>query len=190
VPATGGLAGCRHRRRQRDGERERQPPDFVGHVRAALAGAGATGLPAGRLKLEITESIVMDESADARAVLDEIRGLGARLQMDDFGTGYSSLSCLNKLPLDGLKIDRAFIRDVSFRRDAVAVLQAITALAHNLKMEVVAEGLETADQVALLQSLECDYGQGYHFAKPLAAEAAAAFLAAGVPAAEAAGLSA
>jgi diguanylate cyclase (GGDEF)-like protein/PAS domain S-box-containing protein len=156
--------------------RQLAAPGFVGHVRAALAAAG--GPPPELLKLEITESIVMDDSIAARAVLDDIRTLGVRLQMDDFGTGYSSLSCLSKLPLDGLKIDRAFIRDVSGRRDAVAVLQAITSLAHNLRMEVVAEGLETPEQVALLQSLDCDYGQGYYFAKPLPAAEATAFLAA------------
>ena len=158
--------------------RQLATPGLIGDVRGALA---ATGVPPGLLKLEITESIIMDDSADARAVLDEIRAMGVKLQMDDFGTGYSSLSCLNKLPLDGLKIDRAFIRDVSVRRDAVAILQAITSLAHNLHVEVVAEGLETPEQVALLQSLECDYGQGYYFAKPLPAEAATAFLAADVP---------
>ncbi len=137
-----------------------------------------TGLTSGDLKLEITESVIMEDTESSRDALAQIEHLGVGLQMDDFGTGYSSLSCLHKFPLQGLKIDRSFIVSVSGRRDAVAVLQAIVALAHNLGMEVVAEGLETTEQVALLQALDCDRGQGYYFARPMTAEAAEDFIAA------------
>jgi len=96
--------------------------------------------------------------------------------MDDFGTGYSSLSCLHKFPIDVLKIDRSFIEELQKRRDTAAVIQAIVHLAHNLGMTVVAEGLEQLDQVAFLQTLDCDLGQGFVFAKPLSADAAEQFL--------------
>jgi EAL domain-containing protein (putative c-di-GMP-specific phosphodiesterase class I) len=92
--------------------------------------------------------------------------------MDDFGTGYSSLGCLHRFPLQGLKIDRSFVATTSARRDYAAVIQAIITLARNLGIEVVAEGVETAEQVALLQALDCEFGQGYYFAKPLPPEAA------------------
>ena len=103
------------------------------------------------------------------------RKLGVRLEMDDFGTGYSSLSFLHRFPLDGLKIDRSFVSHTT-RRDYAAVLHAIVTLARNLGMSVVAEGLETAEQVVLLQALECDDGQGYHFSRPLPAAEAEQFI--------------
>ena len=148
-------------------------PELVRRIEQILA---ETGLTSGDLKLEITESVIMEDTESSRESLAQIKELGVGLQMDDFGTGYSSLSCLHKFPLQGLKIDRSFIVSVSGRRDSVAVLQAIVTLAHNLGMEVVAEGLETADQVALLQALNCDRGQGYYFARPMTGEAAEAFI--------------
>ena len=89
--------------------------------------------------------------------------------MDDFGTGYSSLAFLHKFPIDVLKIDRSFVRNLEGQRDASAVVSAIVQLAHHLHMSVVAEGLETPEQVAFLQAVDCDYGQGFLFSKPLAA---------------------
>ena len=102
--------------------------------------------------------------------------MGIRLDIDDFGTGYSSLSCLHQFPLSGLKIDRQFINNVAERRDYASVIEAIVSLAHNLGIQLVAEGIETAEQLALLRALNCDLGQGYYFSKPLDAEGAEALL--------------
>jgi diguanylate cyclase (GGDEF)-like protein len=155
--------------------RQLNDPDLVAHVRRVLA---ETGIPPSSVKLEITESTIMEDPARTCAVLAEIRALGVQLDMDDFGTGYSSLSCLNRFDLDGLKLDRGFIQAMCDSREQLAVIQTILLLARNLGMRVVAEGVETAEQVALLQGMECDQAQGYHFARPLAPEAAAAYLAA------------
>jgi diguanylate cyclase (GGDEF)-like protein/PAS domain S-box-containing protein len=151
--------------------------------RRQLAGAGmleplrgvlaSTGISPAAVKLEITESIIMEEGETAREALREIRSTGVRLAMDDFGTGYSSLSALHSFPIDVLKIDRSFVASLQHRRDAAAVL-AVISLAHNLGIEVVAEGIEEAEQVAFLQSLDCDLGQGYFFARPMDAASAAA----------------
>ena len=147
----------------------------VGLVPAIRQVLKDTGVDPASLKLEITESAVM-EQADSRQILSRIRDLGVRLQMDDFGTGYSSLSGLHRFPLDGLKIDQAFIRNVSERRDYAAVVHAIVTLARNLNMQVVAEGVETAEQVAMLQGLDCTQAQGYYFGRPQPAGAAEVLL--------------
>jgi diguanylate cyclase (GGDEF)-like protein/PAS domain S-box-containing protein len=145
-----------------------------------------TGVDPHLVKLEITESVIMDDSNAANKVLAAIKETGVRFSMDDFGTGYSSLSCLHRFPIDVLKIDRAFLSNIGERRNAAAVVQAIVSLAHSMGMKVVAEGLETAEQLAFLQPLACDYGQGYLFSRPLPADAAERFLTTGsaaVPAA-------
>jgi diguanylate cyclase (GGDEF)-like protein/PAS domain S-box-containing protein len=158
--------------------RQLSDPDLVAEVRRALA----TGrVEPGAVKLEITESAIVQDEDAARRTLAELRAAGVRIAMDDFGTGYSSLGCLHRFPIDVLKVDRSFVRNVSDRRDAAAV-HAIVGLAHNLGMTVVAEGVEHQEQVAFLQGLGCDYGQGYLFAKPLPAADAAAFIAAPAPA--------
>jgi EAL domain-containing protein (putative c-di-GMP-specific phosphodiesterase class I) len=145
--------------------RQLADPDLVPHLERTLA---ATGLDPAALTLEITESVIMHDADAARQVLAAIRRCGVRLAIDDFGSGYSSLSCLHKFPLDELKIDRGFVHDPDdARRDAAAVVQAIVTLAQNLGMTVAAEGLETPEQVAFLQAVGCDHGQGYFFAKPL-----------------------
>jgi EAL domain-containing protein (putative c-di-GMP-specific phosphodiesterase class I) len=146
--------------------------ELISHLQRVLH---STNIDASSLTLEITESVVMDDGDAAKLVLERIRQLGIKLSMDDFGTGYSSLSCLHKFPLDELKVDRAFVQDISNRRDVAAVVHAVVELAHHLGIKVVAEGLETPEQVAFLQGLDCDYGQGYLFAKPLPAPAAEAF---------------
>ncbi|NJL32243.1 MAG: EAL domain-containing protein [Phycisphaerales bacterium] len=128
------------------------------------------GIKPQQLHLEITESAIMTNPDVAGVQLQSLRALGVKIDIDDFGTGYSSLSYLHRLPLDGLKIDRAFVANLAKRRDYPAVVQAIVALAHNLNMHVVAEGIETRDQLVQLQALECDAGQGYFFAKPLTIE--------------------
>jgi len=146
--------------------------DLVARVQDALE---RNGIEPHRLKLEITESAMMDNSDITRQVLLKLKGLGVGLYMDDFGTGYSSLSCLHRLPLEGLKIDQSFMKGAGARRDSMAVLHAIVTLTRNLGMKVVAEGVELGEQVALLQSLECDYVQGYYFSGPLPPESAARF---------------
>jgi EAL domain-containing protein (putative c-di-GMP-specific phosphodiesterase class I) len=121
----------------------------------------------GTLALEITESTVMHDIDSACTLLNEIRAMNVGIYLDDFGTGYSSLSCLHRLPLDVLKIDRAFIESASERREYAAVVHAIIALAHNIDTKLVAEGVETAEHVTMLQALDCDLAQGYFFGKPM-----------------------
>ena len=148
-------------------------PDLLAHVQRSLR---ESGLEPRTLKLEITESMLMDDPDGASAIFGRIRETGAQLALDDFGTGYSSLSCLHRFPIDILKIDRSFVQNLEARRDTKAVVQAIVGLAHKLGMQVVAEGLETIEQVGSLRALGCDSGQGYHFSRPLSAEAVEKYL--------------
>jgi diguanylate cyclase (GGDEF)-like protein/PAS domain S-box-containing protein len=129
-----------------------------------------SGLPASRLQLEVTEREVMRDPKAARELLHELRRLGVKLAMDDFGTGTSSLSVLREYPFDTIKIDRAFLEDLSNNRDVLAVIHATINLVENLGMASLAEGVEQAAQVAVLQSLGCRYAQGYFFARPVAAD--------------------
>ncbi|PTD97826.1 hypothetical protein C8261_02285 [Pseudothauera lacus] len=142
-------------------------------VSSALA---AADIPAGLLELEITESAVMEEPENAIAVLANLKRLGVNLAIDDFGTGYSSLSYLKLFPLDRLKIDRSFVSDIEHDANDAAIVTAAVSLAHNLGLSVVAEGVETAVQVARLAELGCDELQGYHFSRPLPAHEATAWL--------------
>jgi EAL domain-containing protein (putative c-di-GMP-specific phosphodiesterase class I) len=128
------------------------------------------------LVLEITESVMIQDPDAVAETLRKLRGLGVRLYMDDFGTGYSSLSCLHRFPLNGLKIDRSFMQNAGERREYAAVVHAIVDLARNLGMKLVAEGIESAEQVALLQAMGCDYAQGYYFDRPRDAAAAGAYI--------------
>ena len=115
----------------------------------------------------------MIRNADASIpVLRELKEMGIHLHMDDFGTGYSSLSCLHRFPLTGLKIDQSFVKSAGENRDYAAIVHAIVTLARNLGMSLVAEGIETPEQVVLLQAMECENGQGFYFSKPLDAAAA------------------
>src|SRR5256885_1293361 len=134
-------------------------------------------LPAEALKLEITESTVMADPAAAVEMLQQIKALGIRLAIDDFGTGYSSLSYLHRFPLDTLKIDRSFISGMGDDGEGMEIARTILPMANNLRLDVVAEGVETVQQVAMLKKLQCKYGQGYYFSKPLSAEGTAALLA-------------
>ncbi|PKO38786.1 MAG: signaling protein [Betaproteobacteria bacterium HGW-Betaproteobacteria-6] len=129
-----------------------------------------SGLPASALVLEITESVLMERAAESIGLLCELRKLGVHISIDDFGTGYSSLSYLKHLPANTLKIDRSFVQDMPEDEDAVAIVTGILALAHSLRMTVVAEGVETDAQRATLTRLECDCMQGFLFSKPLPAE--------------------
>ncbi len=126
-----------------------------------------TGLAPQRLRLEITESVAMVDADRARRVLEELRAIGVKLAIDDFGTGYSSLSCLQDYPLEILKIDRSFVNRMRQGDDGLQMVQTIINLARSLRMKVVAEGVESPDELALLKSMGCDLGQGYLFSKPV-----------------------
>jgi diguanylate cyclase (GGDEF)-like protein/PAS domain S-box-containing protein len=133
-------------------------------------------LPPEALKLEITESTVMKDPAGAVEMLQEIKSLGVRLAIDDFGTGYSSLSYLHRFPLDTLKIDRSFISSMDDDGDGMEIARTILPMAKNLRLDVVAEGVETIEQFELLKKFNCAYGQGYYFSRPLSAEGTTALL--------------
>ncbi|HYP28590.1 MAG TPA: EAL domain-containing protein [Blastocatellia bacterium] len=126
-----------------------------------------TGLDPRRLKLEITESVVMENIEVATRMLEQLRALGVELSIDDFGTGYSSLSYLHRLPIDTLKIDRSFVSRISENNENREIVRTILMLAQNLGMGVVAEGVETREQLESLQELKCDRGQGYLFSRPV-----------------------
>ena len=149
-------------------------PDLLAQIDAALAD---TGLASQCLKLEITESVVMDNDETATRVLDALQARHIRLGFDDFGTGYSSLSYLHRFPIDILKIDRSFIGRIGEQGENLEIIQAIMVLAGTLGMRTVAEGVETPGQLRALRGLHCDCGQGYLFARPLAANDAQALLA-------------
>jgi diguanylate cyclase (GGDEF)-like protein/PAS domain S-box-containing protein len=126
-----------------------------------------SGLEAKYLKLEITETAVMDKVIPAIAELTALREIGVQFHLDDFGTGYSSLGYLHQMPIEALKIDRSFVTTIGSDRTGTSIVQAIIALAHSMNMRVIAEGVENDLQLTKLTSLGCDYAQGYHFAKPL-----------------------
>jgi diguanylate cyclase (GGDEF)-like protein/PAS domain S-box-containing protein len=129
-----------------------------------------TGLPPENLELEITESMVMANPESATAILRELRAVGVHLAIDDFGTGYSSLGYLKSFPVHTLKIDRSFIKDIPADPDDVAITQAIIAMGHSLRLEVVAEGVESAEQLDFLRKNGCDFLQGYLVGMPMSAE--------------------
>jgi EAL domain-containing protein (putative c-di-GMP-specific phosphodiesterase class I) len=129
-----------------------------------------TALPPEALKLEITESAVMADPAAAAEMLQQIKVVGIRLAIDDFGTGYSSLSYLHRFPLDTLKMDRSFISGDGEGSEGMEIARTIMPMAKTLRLDVVAEGVETIEQVGLLKRLQCKYAQGYYFSKPLAPE--------------------
>ena len=130
---------------------------------------GETGIDPNLLEFELTESILMSDSEDAVRVLGNMKRCGIRLSVDDFGTGYSSLAYLRRFPLDSLKIDRAFIRHITTDSGEATIAKAIISLAHNLKLRVVAEGVETQAQLDFLREHACDEMQGYLFARPMSA---------------------
>ncbi len=146
--------------------------DFVERLASLLQ---SVNLRPGTLKLEITEGVIMEHADSVAEKLTAIKALGICLGIDDFGTGYSSLNYLNRFPVDMLKIDRSFVRQMG-KNESLEIVKTIVNLAHNLRMEVVAEGVETADQVAGLKAMNCEYAQGYFFSKPLNQEDTGVFL--------------
>ena len=149
-----------------------EPSDFE----AVLKQVTGSSVPPDQVKLEVTESIIMDNPDRVGDILTEIKQTGSRLSLDDFGTGYSSFSYLHQYPFDVLKVDRSFVSRMVGNRRNHDIVRAIVGLAHDLGMEVVAEGIEKDEEADALRKLDCEYGQGYRFSKPLSAEDATAFL--------------
>ena len=135
-----------------------------------------TGLAASRLEIEITESILVQDLEKTLAILTALKDAGVRISVDDFGTGFSSLSYLKRFPLDRLKIDQSFIRDLVTNRDDQAIAAATINLGHSLGLAVIAEGVETDEQLRILRSLGCNEAQGYLFARPMPAKELERFL--------------
>jgi len=140
-------------------------------VRTTADALAANGLAPEQLQLEITESLLIEDVPRTAAILRELVDMGVGFAVDDFGTGYSALGYLRRFTLRALKIDRSFVRDVTTNRDAAALTEAIVAMAHRLKLKVVAEGVETAEQLAFLGSCRCDLAQGFHLGRPMVAKA-------------------
>ncbi|MCG8296140.1 MULTISPECIES: putative bifunctional diguanylate cyclase/phosphodiesterase [Pseudomonas] len=139
-------------------------PELVGSIGSILK---EEALPPHLLELELTEGLLLEATEDTHRQLDELKALGLTLAMDDFGTGYSSLSYLKKFPIDIIKIDRSFINEIPDNQDDMEITSAVVAMAHNLKLKVVAEGIETPEQLAFLRRHRCDVGQGYLFDRPI-----------------------
>jgi Amt family ammonium transporter len=155
--------------------RQLHHPGLIDDVSAILR---ETGLDAATVRLEITESMLMQEGGLVRGTLQQLRELGLRFALDDFGTGYSSLAYLRRFPIDALKIDQSFVAGLGREREDEEIVRAIILLARSLGMSVVAEGVETPDQLTRLRALECEDAQGFFFSRPVDVEAAGALLAA------------
>lgn len=153
-------------------------PEFLKEVHAMMKQAG---IPPGAVGLEITETTMMQEPGRARRLLEQFSELGLSTAVDDFGTGYSSLSYLRDYPIHALKIDRSFVMGLPEDEGALAIVRAIIAMAHNLGLKVIAEGVETPDQAGLLRELDCDYAQGFYFSRPRKAAVIQTLMAGGTP---------
>lgn len=142
-------------------------PNMVDRFKAI---AKETGVDVPRIQLEITESVLMEDAETSNRMLRELKNYGFQLVLDDFGTGYSSLSYLHQFPIDKLKIDRSFTLAMLNDQDSLEIVRAIAGLSHNMDIEIVAEGIETMEQLSLYRDLDCHYGQGYLISKPLPVE--------------------
>src|SRR5450432_1885439 len=140
---------------------------FLDNLRAILRD---TGLDPGYLELELTETVLMQHAESTVSMLGALKSIGVRLAVDDFGTGYSSLSYLKRFPIDTLKIDQSFVRDITCGSDDVPIVRAVITMAQSLRQRVVGEGVETEEQMCFLQAHGCDEAQGYYFSMPLPAE--------------------
>jgi EAL domain-containing protein (putative c-di-GMP-specific phosphodiesterase class I) len=141
---------------------ELREDDFLDYVLGVL---DETGLDPRTLELELTETVLMKHIDVTAAVLQTLREHGVRVSIDDFGTGYSSLSYLHRFPIDSLKIDQSFVSQISVETGGSAIVTAIISMARSLKLRIVAEGVETAAQLAFLQALACDEAQGFYFSR-------------------------
>ncbi len=153
--------------------RQLRDADVVGTILRAL---DETGLPPALLELELTESMLMQDAAGVLRTLTALKKAGVSLAIDDFGTGYSSLAYLKRFPLDYLKVDRSFVSDITHDANDAAIVRTIITMAHSLGLKVIAEGVETAEQLAFLQEQGCDQVQGYYFSKPVPVEAMSVML--------------
>jgi EAL domain-containing protein (putative c-di-GMP-specific phosphodiesterase class I) len=151
--------------------------DFLSGVQEALM---ITGIPPHHLELELTETVLMHDADSAIETLNALKGVGVQLAVDDFGTGYSSFNYLRRFPLDCLKVDRSFIQELAADANNSAILSAMINLGKSLNHRVVAEGVETKEQLHFLQKQECSEGQGFYFCHPVIAEKFAEFLESGV----------
>jgi diguanylate cyclase (GGDEF)-like protein/PAS domain S-box-containing protein len=147
--------------------------DLIDQISLAL---DSGGLSPGSLKVEITEGMVMQNVESTMQMLGQLQALGIAISLDDFGTGYSSLSYLHRFPISTLKIDQSFVSSMSNNQESLEIVRTILGLARNLKMEVIAEGVETLEQAVELRAMNCDYGQGFYFSKALNANSAVRFL--------------
>ena len=147
--------------------------NFVERLRRHLE---ETGLDPGLVELEVTEGVIVEGSGEARRAIDQVAALGVGIAIDDFGTGYSGLAYLKRLPIDTVKIDQSFVRDLTVDPDDAAIVTAIVAMARSLDVDVIAEGVETEEQVAELKRLGCHRAQGYLLARPMDAAAATRLL--------------
>jgi len=141
--------------------------NLIGQLDCILAQTGCLGK---NLKLEITESVLIENSQHIYPLLAELKSRSIQISLDDFGTGFSSLSYLNRFKVDTLKLDRSFVETMVQEQRSLSIIQSIISLGHQLGMEIVAEGVETQEQYTYLRALECDYFQGYYFSEPLVKE--------------------
>jgi len=146
-------------------------------VQLTLSALAASGLPAGRLDLEITETALLQDEVNTLTILHQLREIGVQISMDDFGTGYSSLAYLRNFPFDKIKIDRSFVRDMLVRKDCQAIVRAVVGLARSLGITTIIESVETKEQFETAKADGCDEGQGYLFSKPMPQHEIAEYLA-------------
>ena len=149
--------------------RQFRQPRLVAVVAEAMEDAGLA-LHSDNLELEVTESMIIKNIGETITTLNRLHEMGVSLSVDDFGTGHSSLTYLKRLPIHTLKIDKSFVDDITTDPDSAAIAATIIALGHSLKLNVIAEGVETAEQLAVLRKIKCDEIQGYYFSRPVPAE--------------------
>jgi len=147
--------------------------DFIEYIASVL---NKYNCPPNQLKIELTESVLMDYAESSIEKMNALKNMGIRLVIDDFGTGYSSLSYLNRFPIDGLKIDRSFISSMNASDEDMEIVKTVLSLAKHLKLDVVAEGVEEQDQLSVLKALSCEFAQGFYFSRPLEEKRASEFL--------------
>jgi EAL domain-containing protein (putative c-di-GMP-specific phosphodiesterase class I) len=148
-------------------------PNFIDNIKDILA---KENLPSVFLEIEITESLLMDSTEETINKLNDLRSMGIKISLDDFGTGYSSLNYLRQLPINVLKIDRSFVLEICDKTEQRLIVDVIINLSHKLGYKVIAEGIETKEQLELLKDMGCDIGQGYYFSRPVNAEKMEALL--------------
>jgi EAL domain-containing protein (putative c-di-GMP-specific phosphodiesterase class I) len=141
--------------------------DLCSYIKNAIQ---RTNINSSLLELEITETVIMENISETAKILKNLKTLGITIAIDDFGTGYSSLSYLKKLPIDKLKIDREFIKNIPYDKDDISITKAIINLAKSLGLKIVAEGPETKEHIEFLKEAECDIAQGYYYSKPVSFE--------------------